>query len=418
MANGGADSEAITSPVLLQPKLPLMVKLLRRRRGTLLRQKPMANTTQQDGVAPEPFELVLRIRQSRSNQLTDGATGMRLRAQAIVKDLLMSRLGVDADVAAQEYVLTHGFCDLGKALVASRTLQLAFEGFCSAIPNGAYVSMVLDSSVPEDAFSVHPGPSIEQKDLLASAKPFQVLVTQAFYNKLQYHQPVALRSFPARSGVYEFLWTSEERLAELQNQDEFMPTLVVSARPSAATGNTINDPTFFRLKEARPAPETMQQVFQDEPGIVDRKSGQGLHRQIVIAIGCAAVILIVFGYFGIANTSLASGLKESVLAYNTRVSAPAPPIPPAPPPPYPTVPVSVIPTAPVPNKPTPRLHVCPIDTNLIPGYLELAETSLNSGEYGDAIRQFQRLLGCESVSREAREGLQRAKKGQQVNGKG
>jgi hypothetical protein len=394
----------------------------------------MATISQENRVAQEPFELVLRLQQSRSSQPSDSATALRLRAQAVVKDLLMSRLEVDANVTAQEYVHIHGFCDLGKALGASRALQLAFEGFCSTVPNGANVSVVLDSSAPEGAFFVDPGPSVEQKDLLASAKPFQVLVTQAFYNKLQHQQPVALRSFPARSGVYEFLWTSEERLAELQNQDEFMPTLVIPVRPSPPPVNNINDETFFMDLEDRLAGQTLPPVLRDEPAIDDRKSGQRSHRKIVIAIACAAVILVVLGYLGFANPSLVSRLKESALAYFPKDSAPVPrrePTPsPAPPPqpadqasfpapaPAPPVPAPA-PTPPRPNPvPAPRPHACSVETNLIPGYLNTAEGYLNTGQYDDAIRQFQKLLGCESVSREARDGLLRAKKAQQANGTG
>jgi hypothetical protein len=397
----------------------------------------MATMTQQDRATQEPFELVLRLQQSRSSQLSDSATGLRLRAQAVVKDLLMSRLEVDTDVTAQELVHIHGFCDLGKALGASRALQLAFEGFCSAVPNGANVSMVLDSSAPEDAFSVDPGPSIEHKDLLASAKPFQVLVTQAFYNKkLQHHQPVALQSFPARSGVYEFLWTSEERLAELQNQDEFVPTLVIPVRPSPPTANNINDQTFFMDMENHSADQTLPPVLRDEPATDDRKSGQRSHRKVVIVAACAAVILIVLGYLGFANPSLVSRLKESVLAYFPKDSAPPtsqpnPSTTPTTPPPGPTVTTvspsqdSIVPPVavpvPTPERPSPQStprHACSIESNLLPEYLNLAQTNLNNGKYSDAIRLFQKLVGCESVGREARDGLQRAKKAQQANGPG
>lgn len=341
----------------------------------------------------------------------------------------MSRLEVEATVTAQEYVHIHGFCDLGKALGASRALQLALEGFCSAVPNGANVSMVLDSSAPDDAFFVDPGPSVEQKDLLATAKPFQVLVTQAFYNKLQHQQPVALRSFPARSGVYEFLWTSEERLAELQNQDEFMPTLVIPARPSPPPVNNINGDTFFMDMEDRPADETLPPVARDEPAIDDRKSGQRPHRKILIAIACAAVSLIVLGYLGITNPHLVSRLKESVLAYFPKGSAPALPSQPNPsstpppqvidqaisPPPQPVVPPAPLP-APAPVRPNPssstRHHECVIGKNLVPEYLNLAKSSLNSGNQANAIRQYSKVLDCDPGNPEAREGLQRAKKPQ------
>jgi hypothetical protein len=46
----------------------------------------------------------------------------------------------------------------------------------------------------------------------------------------------------------------------------------------------------------------------------------------------------------------------------------------------------------------------------------LAENNLSSGKYDDASRQFQKLLGCDSVNREAREGLQLVKKAQSPNG--
>ena len=389
----------------------------------------MATITQESRVAQEPFELVLRLQQSRSSQPSDSATALRLRAQAVVKDLLMSRLEVDATVTAQEYVHIHGFCDLGKALGASRALQLAFEGFCSAVPNGANVSMVLDSSAPDDAFFVDPGPSVEQKDLLATAKPFQVLVTQAFYNKLQHQQPVALRSFPKRSGVYEFLWTSEERLAELQNQDEFMPTLVIPARPSPPPVNNINGETFFMDMEDHPADETLPPALRDEPAIDDRKSRQRPHRKILVAIACAAVSLIVLGYLGITNPHLVSRLKESVLAYFPKGSAPAPPSQPPPsttPPPQPTdqvispPPQPVTPPAPVPAtappRPNPssttRHHECVIGKNLVPEYLNLAKSSLNNGNPARAMIQFNEVLDCDPGNPEAREGLQRAKKAQ------
>ena len=59
------------------------------------------------------------------------------------------------------------------------------------------------------------------------AKPSQVLITQAFYDRIALYQP-ALRSSTLRAGIYEFLWTSEQRLNELEAEAEFMPTLVQS----------------------------------------------------------------------------------------------------------------------------------------------------------------------------------------------
>ncbi len=92
----------------------------------------MQNVTAHGRAAKDYFELVIRLQQSRSSPPADPT--LRLRAQALVKDILMSRLEVDAEINAQEYVLTQGFDDLGKALAASRALQVAFEGFRTAVP--------------------------------------------------------------------------------------------------------------------------------------------------------------------------------------------------------------------------------------------------------------------------------------------
>ncbi len=184
----------------------------------------MQTVTPHRRAAEGHFEVVIRLRQSTNGQPSDPA--LRLRAQALLKDILMSRLELEADINAHEAVHTRGFGDLGRALAASRALQLAFEGFRTAVPAArANVSVVLDSSAPEETVSAQAGISVEQKDLLDLARPSQVLITQAFYDRIALYQP-ALRSSTLRAGVYEFLWTSEQRLNELQAEAEFMPTLI------------------------------------------------------------------------------------------------------------------------------------------------------------------------------------------------
>ena len=92
----------------------------------------MQTVTPHRRTAEDHFEVVIRLRQSRNSQPSDAT--LRLRAQALLKDILMSRLEMEAEINAHEYVHTRGFGDLGRALAASRALQLAFEGFRSAVP--------------------------------------------------------------------------------------------------------------------------------------------------------------------------------------------------------------------------------------------------------------------------------------------
>ncbi len=202
----------------------------------------MQTVTQHGRTAKDRFELVIRLQQSRGNQPADA--GLRLRAQALLKDILMSRLEVEAEINAHEYVHTQGFDDLGRALAASRALQVAFEGFRNVVPAArANVSVVLDSSAPDEAVSGQASLSVEQKDLLDFAKPSQVLITQAFYDRIAHYQP-ALRTFPLRAGVYEFLWTSEQRLNELQAEAEFMPTLIQPPPAAEAFDETVVVPVI------------------------------------------------------------------------------------------------------------------------------------------------------------------------------
>ena len=84
---------------------------------------PMQTATQHGRTAKDRFELVIRLQQSKGSQPSDA--GLRLRAQALLKDVLLSRLEVEAEINAHEYVHTQGFDDLGRALAASRALQVA-----------------------------------------------------------------------------------------------------------------------------------------------------------------------------------------------------------------------------------------------------------------------------------------------------
>jgi hypothetical protein len=402
----------------------------------------MTDTTTQNRAAADQFELVIRLQQSRSNHTSDGGAGLRLRAQALVRDILMSRLEVDPEVGAQEYVHTRGFSDLGKALAASRALQVAFEGFRNAVPSGRVnVSMVLDSSAPEEALSTQGGPSVEQKDLLNSAKPSQVLVTQAFYDRVAHYQP-ALRSFPLRAGVYEFLWTSEERLNELQAEAEFMPTLVIDPVAASATATVFTDQPVGTSAEAHPDEGTWRPRQERIPDPEERESAHALSRPRIIALGSAtaAAVLLGIAYLVISHTSASrrpavAAPKSTVVDPGraaTNPAAPAnlpskPPSLPAPHPPAPaaTTSVSAIPSHVAPSadhnppplegsKPAAKIHECSIPGE-VPDYLKLAENNSSKGNYERAISEYTQVLSCEPGNRQAQEGLRNAKAAEQYN---
>jgi hypothetical protein len=392
----------------------------------------MQTVTQHGRTAKDRFELVIRLQQSRGSQPSDA--GLRLRAQALLKDILMSRLEVEAEINAHEYVHTQGFDDLGRALAASRALQVAFEGFRTVVPAArANVSVVLDSSAPEEAASAQNGLSVEQKDLLDFAKPSQVLITQAFYDRIAHYQP-ALRSFPLRAGVYEFLWTSEPRLDELQAEAEFMPTLIQPPTATDGFDDTVVVPVI------KPAPEPRWKAPDPAPvplpvlEIGDPPPARWLSTPKILAFGGVAAVLLVIAYLVYAGvlgkstkqvTESSSAVRQTAVPpqrtpppmqpdLNPRVTSTAggakekAAVPASPKPPKPSPePDRGLTAQTTPSKPT-RGHNCSLDDGEIPSYLNLAERYRNSGKYDSAIRNYNLVLGCQPGNRQAQAGLRTA----------
>jgi hypothetical protein len=379
----------------------------------------MFSATQEDRL-----ELILQLRQFRSTHSPDAAAA-RARAQVLIRDILVSRLDVEAEAHGENYLRVHGFSDVGKAIAASRALQLAFEGFRSAGSAGRpNISLVLDSFSVDETHTNYTSPSVEQKDLLRLAKPCQVLITQALYDRLGPCQPLALRSFPARAGVYEFLWTSVERLDELRAETEFVPALVESKPPAVA-----EDTIIYRPAVEAPQPTTRYSLppLVAEPNYippdreavaeesVPRRSHWGL-----IAVSAVATILVSVGL--VIGPRYISNPRPTA-----RVAEVQPPIQEVqPPPPGPTVstppptPPSTQadstqgagpgpqPPRPIKNPPVKKLEPaqCPFS---IPNALQYAGKYRDQRRYEDAEREYREILQCDHNNQEAVDGLKRTR---------
>jgi hypothetical protein len=385
----------------------------------------MQTVTPHRRTAEDHFEVVIRLRQSRISQPSDAK--LRLRAQALLKDILMSRLEVEAEINAHEYVHTRGFGDLGRALAASRALQLAFEGFRSVPGPRANVSVVLDSPAPDETASVHAGLSVEQKDLLDFAKPSQVLITQAFYDRIAHYQP-ALRSSPLRAGVYEFLWTGEQRLNELQAEAEFMPTLIQPPPAAVPVAATIIVPAVKSVPTSRWKEPDLTEVPAPEPEPVsdDQAPARWLSTPLALAIGSAVIILCVIGY--LVSSSHFGNKPTPPIIRKPEPGRPLVATPPKAQPASDTPPtVSNTPKSNPPGatgnspgstvasdrsrssaqQPKPPRN-CSIEVSDIPRYLGYAESHSSQGQYERAISEYNQVLGCQPGNRAALDGLRRA----------
>jgi hypothetical protein len=306
-------------------------------------------------------------------------------------------------------------------------LQLAFEGFRSTGSAGRpNISLVLDSLSAEEAPTSYTGPSAEQKDLLHLARPSQVLITQALYDRVGPCQPLALRAFPPRAGVYELLWTSAERLDELRAEAESVPAPV--------------EPTYTTTLEnaivPRPAVEAPPPTSRDPlPPPVAAPIYTALDRQAValetvpgrshwrmFAIGATAAILIGVGlvigpsYFGSGRAK--TPVTEPLATISQETDPSAGPIEQPP-----TVPLSTQPDSskgsglgtkpaivppPVSHPPTqkPDTGNCPFS---IPNALQYAGKYRDQHRYDEAEQEYKRVLDCDRNNQEAKDGLARTK---------
>jgi hypothetical protein len=252
-----------------------------------------------------------------------------------------------------------------------------------------------------------------------------------------------LRSFPLRAGVYEFLWTSEQRLDELQAEAEFMPTLIQPPLSADNAADTVVVPVIkaapaprWKEPEPTPAPLPLPELDSD-----DHVPAKWLSTPKILAISGVVAVLIVIAYLVTSHApgnpgKPAAGSPHQVqpAAAPTQEAAPAHqpssnplvtptsgdaagsgtvPTPPKPPKPLPDADRG-IPSQSAASKPTARGHNCSIEGE-IPTYLDLAERNRNRGNYEHAISEYNQVLACEPGNRQAQTGLRNAEEAEKYS---
>ncbi len=387
----------------------------------------MSNATRHDQGSEDRLELVLHLRQFRSTHSPDAAAA-RARAQVLIQDILGSRLDVEAQAHGENYLRAHGFTDLGKAIAASRALQLAFEGFRSAGSAGRpNISLILDSYSAEEAHTGYTSPSVEQKDLLRLARPCQVLITQALYDRIGPCQPLALRSFPARAGVYEYLWTNVERLDELRAETEFVPALVEPKSTAGADDTIIHRPAVeapqLTSRYPIPPPEAKPTYIPFDGEAVGQEPVRRRSRLWIIVLSAAATILVSVGlvvgpaYFGNRRSQTAVTEQPTTPPQETQTSTrpieqPTPtttlPTKPDSPEKSDSAPKPVVLPPPVSRAPTkrPNSGECLLS---IRNLLEYAGRYRDQHRYEEAEQDYKKVLECDRNNQEAKDGLTRTR---------
>jgi hypothetical protein len=363
----------------------------------------------------ELVRMLIRIWPARSNAPSGWNEDANCRGQMLTDDLLSSMLVAKTDHGRRGYVCAWGINELSRTLAAARALQEAFDEFRVTTPAmKTTISVVLDRSPAGEPEAHCSRPSLELTSLLDAASPGQVLITQSFYKCIDGCQPLQLRSFPPRAGVYEWLWTSTERLDRLHSDLDFGPTLVEEPRAAAITAAV---PTigFALPNTASTVPLQAASTETNEAITANSRLGKFRSRKaaiaavlaVAVAAGAGAMLWLrrpadhVKEALGAGRVVLPEGLEAEIdwpgpegaeipLAGKVDVFLPAaryfrPP------------------------GEWQEGNKCTIEGQFqMQKYLELAERNRNEGQYEASIREYNEVLACQPWNRAAKEGKARA----------
>jgi hypothetical protein len=372
---------------------------------------------------------------------------------ALIEDAAAAKRGVL--VASDGQVVVSGFREPADALVVSRQIQHGMQGFRGKAGTAPVaVSIVIDfrsrasrtqitelniaadrqgsgRSSSDKKRSAHEI-SHELNTLLAIAKPAQVLVTHDLLQQIAAIKGLALKSFPGRFGVYEYLWTGEDRLNLLQSE----PQLTLTAFPPASTaaaGTKEQKETTSQLNTA----DVPRQV-SDKPERETKFQWQWrqvVHQPRPLLLGGIAVAAIVL--ISIISFGLFRGHRSQPVSSTTPATSPAATTETGTPPPQPpgsrstagspaprtgaapaasssgkknarqkpaAQPPVVAETKPTPPPTSPPCRL----TGDFGKYASLAESKREQGDYRSAEFTFRQVLDCDPNNAQAREGLSRA----------
>jgi len=344
--------------------------------------------------------------------------------------------------AQNKEFMTFSFGHATTALSTAKQLQWAIRGYRShPFTPAAAAAIALGTETTSGALKLSDRDYFRRGDLeslLELAKPAQILITHSTYEDLQEFSAIEFRSFSERAGVYEYLWTEAEKLAELQTT-EFNATVVQPiVIPEAGVRENAPVPVF-------PPPAPPQAPAQTDPLMARvrvslaqiaatatsllRNGVVGL-QQILrplwarIAASSIVVILLVAAIWLIRQHNIKPQPQAAARSPIPTVSTPQQSSSELKPQQTPATPDTSGPTtSSQPNTPakvpaktrgarTEPNAGCSI-AGQVPAYMKMAERNRASGKYKDAEREFREILNCEPNNDEAKDGLNKVLRAEQ-----
>jgi hypothetical protein len=383
---------------------------------------------------------------------------------ALIEDAVASRRGFFMTARDQLYV--SGLKQASDALVVSRQVQLGLQGFRGKHGGGPVAVSIAIDAAGEDRSTIQPAaqadagsktvgepspaatsthrafePPHDLVTLLKLSKPAQILLTHDLCQQMAGTKGLPLKSFPGRFGVYEYLWTAEEKLELLQSE----PQLTLAAIPAAPPAAPSAKPVIHKSGETAAAGGTTKafDLPKSPDGMVQRARAAFQQPRILVfvALGLAALGAAIAVGIHLAHRPTSGAAPAAITAPASNVQAvPAaansagaiqPAARPAPAPiakphagstaartlarqtagklPAEEAEESENPAQAAVTAPAPAGCAQEMDAGRL---MRLGEQARGRGDYANAVRIFREVLACEPNNAAAREGLDKATQGE------
>ena len=359
----------------------------------------------------------------------------------LIEDLTASRRATP--VQANDPLWFSGFQQVDDALAAARQIQIAIQGFRRRNPSVPLAVSIAIDACASAPVSLGPGtvePPHELASLLRIAKPAQILLTPDALQHVTAGTALPLKPFLGRFGVNEYAWIGDGQLEVLQSEPQL--TLVVIQPESLA--DPASSQSFLPPLESQPSSRTIpssgthlgRSTAFSNLALAPRRPSL-LRTPRVWAFASAPLLAIVIFVGVVLARSGPHSSNAGVLPLAKTQSQPIQTPAPAPPPltgnkvtPPAAPPVRGTKPAPPPKKKKPQVSA-PADANpssaaaarttacTEAGSLvqlnALAEQHRRNGHYQDADREFRLVLACDPSNAEAKAGLDRTQRAEQLH---
>jgi hypothetical protein len=385
---------------------------------------------------------------------TDETNAKRQGAIAFIEDVVASRNGVVG--TTEDGLFLSVLKSPADALVVSRQILVGMRGFQEKSGAPAIsVSISLDAnrqkSAPLEEPIVEGTPgnsegkpkatlqaSHELSSLIHLSRPAQVLLTHDLFQQVSVFKGLPLKPFHDRFGVFEYQWTTEEKLVEFQNQQGGFIDLVEGRKTESVPPPPESTPSLSYPIETHFEPRAKTPFTSED------EQSPAWKRPWVIAVVTALVLVVIAVAVIAFRTQKPATVAQNITvdlasssdpAKVTRPETHAGAIQAAQAPSTPKRALAKERTAAPQQKPEKKKIEATTDVEAkaaatptqpktecslsgdLQRYVRVAEGYRGQGHYSDATRLFSEILNCDPNNQDARKGLERTKAAEAVSGK-